>query len=107
MRGMVSQFVLFFFLILLVWTGVSYVSQNMQYGGARDFYRAILRQIENSDFDEKILEDCRKKAKEKGYRLRIRQYRGNPRDARVTLEYDYVFPVTQQRKQYVLDGYVR
>ena len=107
MKGMFSQCVLFFFLILLMWTGISYVAQNMQYGGARDFYRAVLRQMEESDFDEKILDDCRKKAEQRGYQLQIKQYGENRRDARVTLVYDYVFPVTQQKKQYQLDGYVR
>ena len=107
MRGIISQCVLFFFLILLMWTGISYVAQNMQYGGARDFYRAVLRQMEESDFNEKVLVDCRERAKKKGYRLYINQYGENRRDARVILEYDYVFPVTQQKKQYRLDGYVR
>ena len=101
MKGMISQCVLFFFLILLMWTGISYVAQNIQYGGA------VLRQMEESDFDEKVLDECRKKAEQRGYRLQIRQYGENRRDARVTLVYDYVFPVTQQKKQYQLDGYVR
>lgn len=107
MRWIFSQCVLFFFLILLMWTGISYVAQNMQYGDARDFYRAILRQIGESDFDEKVVEDCKKKAAQRGYHLKITQYKEKRRDARVTLTYDYVFPVTQRIKQYRLDGYVR
>ncbi len=107
MRGMISQCAVFFFLILLMWTGISYAAQNMQYGSARDFYRDIIYQIKVSDFNEKILDECQKKAKQSGYQLRIRRYGKNLRDARVTLLYDYVFPVTQKKKQYRLDGYVR
>lgn len=107
MKGIVSQFVLFFFLILLMWTGVSYVSQNMKYGSAREFYCSVIRQIEKSGFDEEVMAECRRKAGERGYQLLIRQYEENARDARVTLEYDYIFPVTQKRKRYTINGYAR
>lgn len=107
MKGIISQFVLFFFLMLLMWTGVSYVSQNMKYGSAREFYCSIIRQMENSDFDGKVMAVCQEKARERGYLLSIRQYKENRRDARVTLEYDYTFPVTQKRKTYTIHGYAR
>jgi len=105
-KGIVSQFSLFFFLMLLSWISLSYVSQNMQYGSARDFYRMVVRQIENSDFDSSVLADCRKKAESRGYQLKIEQYK-DMRDARVTLQYVYTFPVTQQKRKYVIDGYAR
>lgn len=107
MKGIISQFVLFFFLMLLMWTGVSYVSQNMKYGSAREFYSSIIRQIENSDFDERVMSECQQKARERGYLLSIKQYKENRRDAKVTLEYDYTFPVTQKRKTYTINGYAR
>lgn len=107
MRGIVSQSVLFFFLVLLMWTGVSYVSQNMRYGSAREFYCSVIRQIENSAFDEEVMAACRERAGELGYQLSIRQYGENKRDARVTLEYEYTFPVTQKKKKYTINGYAR
>ena len=107
MKGMVSQFVLFVFLIILMWTGVSYVSQNMQYSSARDYYHFVVRQIENSDFDQTVIEACKVDAKKRGYRLQIKQYEENQRDARIKLEFDYRFPMTQQKRQYWIDGYAR
>lgn len=107
MKGIVSQFVLSIFLIILMWIGVSYVSQNMQYSSARDYYHLVVRQMENSDFDQAVVKACEADAKKRGYRLQIRQYGENQRDARIILEFDYRFPMTQQKKQYVVDGYAR
>jgi hypothetical protein len=107
MKGMVSQFVLFGFLMLLMWTGVSYVSQNMQYGRAREFFRSAVRQIEDSNFDDAVLKQCQTQATGRGYRLYIRQYKENQRDASVMLTYDYTFPVTQKVKTYTICGFAR
>lgn len=107
MRGIVSEFVLCIFLMLLMWTGVSYLAQNMQYGSARDFYYRIVRQIENHDFDLAVIKKCGDEAKKRGYKLQIRQYNGNKRDARIKLDFVYYFPMTQQKKQYKIDGYAR
>jgi hypothetical protein len=79
----------------------------MQYGSAREFYTLVVRRIENSDFDEKVMEDCRERAEDKGYHLYIRQYENNRRDASVMLTYDYTFPVTQKTKTYTIRGYAR
>ncbi len=106
MKGIVSQFILYFFLTLMSWIGISVLLQNRQYGSARDFYRMVVRQIENSDFDSSVLAECRKKAEDRGYQLEIEQYQ-NRHDARVTLQYVYTFPVTQQKRQYRIDGYAR
>ena len=93
--------------MILMWTGVSYVLQNMQYSSARDYYHLVIRQMENSDFDQTVVKACEEDAKKRGYRLQIRQYKGNQRDARILLEFEYQFPMTQQKKQYVIDGYAR
>lgn len=102
-----SQFVLFLFLTLLLWIGVTYVSQNMQYCGAKEYYGIILRQIEDSYFDGTVIQDCITKAEKQGYRLSVRYYGENHKDARVTMQYEYVFPMTQMKKSYVIDGYAR
>lgn len=107
MKGIVSEFVLCIFLMLLMWTGVSYSAQNMQYSSARDFYHVTVRQIENHDFDPAVIKECKDRARERGYRLQIKQYNGNRRDARITLDFACRFPMTQQKKQYKIDGYAR
>ncbi len=107
MRGIVSQFVLFIFLTALFWISVTYVSLNMQYCGAKEYYAGIVRQLEDSYFDSAVIRDCVAEAERQGYRLSVRRYGGNERDARVTMKYEFVFPVTQTKKHYVIDGYAR
>ncbi len=107
MRGIMSQFVLFIFLTALFWISVTYVSLNMQYCSAREYYAGIVRQIENSYFDSAVIRDCETEAKRRGYRLSIRCYGRNDKDARVTMQYEFVFPMTQTKKCYVIDGYAR
>ena len=107
MKGLVSEFVLCIFLMILMWTGVSYSAQNMQYSSARDFYHVIVRRMENHDFDPAVIQECKDRAGERGYKLQIKQYNGNKRDARITLEFICRYPMTQQMKQYKIDGYAR
>lgn len=107
MRGMMSQFVLFIFLTALFWISVTYVSLNMQYCGAKQYYAGIVRQLEDSYFDDMVIRDCITEAKRQGYQLSVRRYGGNDKDARVTMQYEFVFPMTQTKKCYVIDGYAR
>lgn len=107
MKGIVAEFVLCIFLIILLWTGMSYSLQNIQYSSARDFYHAVVREMENHDFSPSVVKKCQYKAEKRGYKLQIRYYDENKRDARITLDFIFYFPITQQKKQYKLDGYVR
>lgn len=107
MKGIVSQFVISVFLLALMWTGVSYCVQNMQYSSARDFHHFVVQQIEDSDFDQTVLDMCKNRARERGYTLAVKQYGGNQRDARITLKFVFQSPVIQKKKQYVIDGYAR
>ncbi len=108
MKGMISQFVLFFFLLLLMWTGVLYVTQNIQYSSAKRFHSNVVEQLENSYFNEKVREECQEKARENGYQLTVEEYgeKGN-RDARVVLEFSFTIPVLKKTKQYKIEGYAR
>lgn len=107
MRGLMSQFVLFIFLTALFWISVTYVSLNMQYCGAKEYYAEILRKIEDNYFDGAVIRNCVTEAERQGYRLSVRCYGGNDKDARVTMQYEFVFPMTQTKKRYVIDGYAR
>ncbi len=108
LQGMISHFILFVLLMLLMWVGVTYVSQNIQYSSAKKFHSGVVRQIENSYFDKQVIKDCERKAEGEGYRLQVESYdRGNGRDARVRLEMSFTFPVIQKTKQYVIEGYAR
>lgn len=103
-----SYFVLYFFLIVFLWIGVTYVSQNVQYSSAKKFHSSVVAQLENSYFDSGVVEECRKLAEKNGYQLTIDIYNeAGAKDARVILDVTYVFPVIQITRQYTIEGYAR
>ncbi|MCM1441880.1 MAG: hypothetical protein NC131_22110 [Roseburia sp.] len=106
--GMISHFVSLCFLILFLWIGVTYVSLNIQYSGAKQFHGSVVQWLENSYFAPDVIEECRQKVEGNGYRLTIETYgRDVARDARVILDMDYTFPVIQVTKRYTIEGYAR
>lgn len=107
MKSIISQFVIFLLLSMLLWMGVTYVCQNIRYCSAGEYYERILRQIEDSYFEQTIIRDCIIKAKQQGYQLSVQCYGERQRDARITLRYEYVLPIVQVTRQCVIDGYAR
>lgn len=107
MKGVIGQFVLFFFLSLLLWISVSYVSLNMKYCGAKEYHRSIVRIIEDSYFEQSMIQNCIAQAKQEGYQLSVQCYGESRKDARIILQYDFVFPLFQEIRHYCIDGYAR
>lgn len=108
MRMIIEHFITFLLLLIFIWIGVAYILQNIQYSSAREFHGAVVTQLENSYFDEAVMEDCRKKAEQAGYDLKIRVYgSGNEKDAKVSLIFRYVIPFAGIVKDYEIEGYSR
>ncbi len=106
--GMLSHFVLLVFLTLFLWTGVTYVSQNIQYNSARQFHGSVVHQLENSYFSPAVIEQCKVQAGKNGYRLTIETFgTERHRDARVILDMDFIYPVIQRVGRYTIEGYAR
>ena len=106
--GMLSHVVLYLFLMILMWVGVTYVSQNIWYSSARDFHGAVVSQLEDSYFAEDVIRECKENAEKNGYKLTIDIFgEEDRRDARVILDMTYVFPILQVKKQYTIEGYAR
>lgn len=107
MRGIISQFLLFFFFVLMIWSGVTYVSLNMNYCGAKKYFEMVRNQIENSDFEQSVINGCIAKAKQQGYWLSVLCYGERKKDAKITLQFEYVFPMIKEKRSYTIDGYAR
>ena len=105
--GIVSHFVLYLFLMLLMWVGVAYVSQNIYYSNACRFYRNVVTRMEEQDYDSAVLEECRQ-AKDNGYILTVDLYeREGKKTAKVVMDMIYVFPIIQEERHYTIEGYAR
>ncbi len=106
--GIISHFVVFAFLMIFMWIGVTYVSQNIQYSSAKQFYNSVICQLEEQQFSQEIIRQCRENAERNGYELTIETY-GSEKDidARVILKLTYVYPIIQTSRHYQIDGYAR
>lgn len=108
MKILIENFIIFLFLFLILWIGVSYVMQNVKHTGARDFHSAVVKKIEDSNFEVSVIEECRKQAEEAGYELVVSCYgHKQAQSAKVALSYRYTIPVIQAQKEYVIEGYSR
>ena len=104
----IGHFLSLFFLVLLMWIGITYVTLNMQYSSAQRFLDDVTEQLENHYFEEDICSECKKRAEEAGYQLMIETYgEDGSMDARIRLDMVYVYPVIQVSKSYRLEGYAR
>lgn len=106
--GIVSHFVLYLFLMLMMWVGAAYVSQNICYSNACRFYRNVVKQMEEQYYDSAVLEECRQAAKDNGYILTVDLYeQEGKKAAKVILDMTYVFPIVKEERHYTIEGYAR
>ena len=56
MRMIVEHFITFLLLLIFIWIGVAYILQNVMYSSAREFHGAVVTQLENSYFDDAVMD---------------------------------------------------
>lgn len=71
MKQIIESFVTVFLVILSVLIFVQFIGASMQIRGARQFHTACIGEIESSDFDTRVIEDCKEQARENGYTLEV------------------------------------
>ena len=92
----------------------SSISSNNQVSDARDFYNVAVNRIEDSNGNEKVIEQCVTEAEGKGYQLLVEDltiYKEQPSKL-VTLQYKVTIPLfylfgDKFQKQGVIEGYAR
>lgn len=92
----------------------SIISGNNQNADARDFYNVVVNRIEDSNCNNKIIEECKEEAKSNGYELNVEDvtvYEEQP-SMLVRLKYSVKLPVfslfgEDYEKWAVIEGYAR
>lgn len=108
MRMVIEHFITFILLLFFIWIGIVYIMQNVLYSSAREFHGSVVTQVENSYFDEKVIEECKERAQRAGYELNVQVYgEENKKDAKVTLIFRYGIPLAGIVKNYEIEGYSR
>ena len=77
MGQVIKSFLGIFFAFLVVITGVTVVTAQMQVSEARSFKDAAVAAMENSDFNGEVINACFAGADELGYRLEVTVYGKN------------------------------
>lgn len=107
MRQAIEAMVAMIFIVLLCLTGIDLMNVHMQAGHAKEFRNQVATAIVNSDYDEKVMKECLKKAEENNYTLKLElfkqdgshfQYKGKGIDdaiemMRVYVSYESKVPV--------------
>ena len=74
MGQVIKSFLGIFFAFLVVITGVTVVTAQMQVSEARSFKDSVVSSIENSDFNAEVLNACFTEAQAQGYRMVVTVY---------------------------------
>lgn len=107
-QGVFHLFLIFMFSMVFMWIGITYVSQNIRYSGAHDFFDTVVYKLEEQNFSAEAKAWCMEKAEENGYSLEIQIFGENwRRDARVILAFSYTFPIIHKVQRYTIEGYAR
>ena len=94
MKYVMEAFSVLFVLILNISLCVTVLNVSAQTAAAKRFTADVVAEIENSNFNETVMESCKSRATEAGYDLEILsgEY-GDEEIARVRLFYPYRLPL--------------
>lgn len=94
---------------LFLCIGVIGVSADV--AAAKEYKADVIAEIENSNFNPKVIEGCRQQARQQGYELDVSSYCYDPwsdrRIAEVELTYAYDIPLLGISQQKVTRGIAR
>lgn len=74
MSQVFKMFMGVFFLVLLLLTGVSIISVQLDVSAALDYKADIVTELENSNYHPQVINSCIRQAQENGYQLEIRTF---------------------------------
>lgn len=100
--GSVWKIVLSFVLIvMLTAVGMMVTSANADASAAGDYMEEVSAVIRESNYNKKVIDQCKKEAQENGYHLHVevfeRQAYGQCSYAKLILRYPYCLPVFQSQ----------
>ena len=101
--------VLFLSVMIMLLTGI--VMASMEVSTAESYHSTVIAEIENSNFNNKVIEACISEADDLGYHLRIQKLvtdsNYNKQIADVELEYNYHIGILKINKSHKIRGTAR
>lgn len=71
MKLLIESYISIFIITLSILICSSFITAEMDMNNARDFHASCVALIETTDFDEEIISNCIKEAKDRGYTLDV------------------------------------
>ena len=96
MKHVIETFCTLFLLMLNLFLCAGAMTVGSQVAVAKEYKADMIAEIENSNFNEKVMEACVREADRKGYVLHINKavdLEGRVHAAEVWLDYTYQFPL--------------
>lgn len=107
MKQIISAFGVLFMLLLHIFAGTALLTAAGDVAAAKEYKAGVIAEIENSNFNQNVMQSCVDEAKRNGYELAITDCmydaRYDIRTAKVALQYQYqipIFEITEVRTTY-------
>ena len=107
MKQIIGAFCTLFVLLLYLFTGAGVLEASGGVAAAKEYKAGVIAQIENSNFNPKVINACIQSAAEAGYELEVTNCEydmyHNIQTAQVALHYQYrlpLFGITQTKTTY-------
>ncbi len=94
---------------VFVCLGMNLMMASLEKDRAEEYKASFIAEIENSNFNQQVIEQCQKKAKESGYELvvQLSSLDHHRMLANVVLKYHYRLPLLGVDQEYMLKGVAR
>lgn len=109
MGQVIKTYLGLFFILLMGLVGIGVVTAGIQSTAARNYHAGVISEIECSNFNDGVIESCKRQAQEAGYELKVKtmEYDRHVKTAEVILGYDYAIPVLNLVTEHEIRGFAR
>ncbi|MGN0348408.1 MAG: hypothetical protein ACI4DR_02635 [Roseburia sp.] len=111
MKQIVSAFSMLMTLLLNLLLAVTILTVSAKGAEMKEYKAAVVAEIENSNFNTKVISTCIREAQNAGYQLEVKESRydmhQDRRTAEVILKYTYELPLFHMRLERTARGIAR
>ena len=110
MKGAVETMMGMIMIAFMAVLSTAYIIASLNTQKAQNYHSTVVSEVEAGDFSEVVIQSCKKKALENGYKdLTIEPLMNveNEKYAKVTLTYNYTLPVLNLFLEHQIAGYAR
>ncbi|CUX20714.1 hypothetical protein [Clostridium sp. C105KSO13] len=110
MKGAVETMMGMIMIAFMAVLSTAYIIASLNTQKAQNYHSTVVAEVEAGDFSETVIQSCKKKARENGYKdlaIELLTSIENEKYAKVTLTYDYTLPVLNLFLEHQIAGYAR